>query len=127
MTRVIAGTARGRRLAVPGAGTRPTADRVREAVFSAVTSELGSLGGARVRAYLLEPPKDQNHGETRRGQEEQGASEAAEAGGQSGGAGVPQARERVRTDGSTQYATACSKFDEGSVNGNGSGNGGGLL
>lgn len=48
MTRVIAGSARGRRLAVPGAGTRPTADRVREAVFSAVTSALGSLGGARV-------------------------------------------------------------------------------
>jgi 16S rRNA (guanine966-N2)-methyltransferase len=48
MTRVIAGSARGRRLAVPSAGTRPTADRVREAVFSAVTSALGSLGGARV-------------------------------------------------------------------------------
>jgi 16S rRNA (guanine966-N2)-methyltransferase len=48
MTRVIAGSARGRRLAVPGAGTRPTADRVREAVFSAVTSALGSLGGAHV-------------------------------------------------------------------------------
>jgi 16S rRNA (guanine966-N2)-methyltransferase len=48
MTRVIAGSARGRRLAVPASGTRPTADRVREAVFSAVTSALGSLGGARV-------------------------------------------------------------------------------
>jgi 16S rRNA (guanine966-N2)-methyltransferase len=48
VTRIIAGSARGRRLAVPGAGTRPTADRVREAVFSAVTSSLGSLGGARV-------------------------------------------------------------------------------
>ena len=48
MTRVIAGSARGRRLAVPGTGTRPTADRVREAVFSAVSSALGSLGGAHV-------------------------------------------------------------------------------
>jgi 16S rRNA (guanine966-N2)-methyltransferase len=48
MTRVIAGSARGRRLAVPESGTRPTSDRVREAVFSAVVSQLGSLGGARV-------------------------------------------------------------------------------
>jgi 16S rRNA (guanine966-N2)-methyltransferase len=39
--RVVAGTARGRRLeAPPGDGTRPTADRVREATFNA----LGSLG-----------------------------------------------------------------------------------
>jgi 16S rRNA (guanine966-N2)-methyltransferase len=48
MTRVIAGSARGRRLAVPPAGTRPTADRVREAVFSAVESRLGALGGLHV-------------------------------------------------------------------------------
>ena len=48
MTRVIAGSARGRRLAVPPAGTRPTSDRVREAVFSAVQSRLGSLGGLHV-------------------------------------------------------------------------------
>ncbi|MBW3601366.1 MAG: 16S rRNA (guanine(966)-N(2))-methyltransferase RsmD [Actinobacteria bacterium] len=35
MTRVIAGTARGRRLQVPPGGTtRPTSDRVREALFS---------------------------------------------------------------------------------------------
>ncbi|KPI12406.1 methyltransferase [Actinobacteria bacterium OK074] len=35
MTRVIAGTAGGRRLAVPpGTGTRPTSDRAREALFS---------------------------------------------------------------------------------------------
>ena len=40
--RVVAGTARGRRLsAPPGTGTRPTTDRVREATFNA----LGSLGG----------------------------------------------------------------------------------
>lgn len=33
--RIVAGTARGRRLAVPpGTGTRPTSDRTREAVFS---------------------------------------------------------------------------------------------
>lgn len=35
MTRIIAGAARGRRLRTPpGAGTRPTSDRVREALFS---------------------------------------------------------------------------------------------
>jgi 16S rRNA (guanine966-N2)-methyltransferase len=43
--RVIAGTLGGRRLkAPPGRGTRPTSDRVREALFSM----LGELGGARV-------------------------------------------------------------------------------
>jgi 16S rRNA (guanine966-N2)-methyltransferase len=37
--RVVSGTAKGRRLqAPPGAGTRPTSDRVREAVFSALES-----------------------------------------------------------------------------------------
>lgn len=36
MTRIIAGTAGGRRLTVPPAGTRPTSDRVREALFSAL-------------------------------------------------------------------------------------------
>ncbi|GAC1332056.1 MAG: 16S rRNA (guanine(966)-N(2))-methyltransferase RsmD [Mycobacteriales bacterium] len=49
MTRIIAGTAGGRRLAVPpGSATRPTADRVREALFSSVTSALGDLTGTRV-------------------------------------------------------------------------------
>ncbi|MPZ93313.1 MAG: 16S rRNA (guanine(966)-N(2))-methyltransferase RsmD [Propionibacteriales bacterium] len=47
MTRIIAGTAGGRRLVTPpGDGTRPTSDRVREAVFSTVESTLGSLAGA---------------------------------------------------------------------------------
>jgi 16S rRNA (guanine966-N2)-methyltransferase len=40
VTRIIAGTARGRRLAVPASGTRPTSDRVRESLFSALDSEL---------------------------------------------------------------------------------------
>ena len=49
MTRVIAGVAGGRRLAVPpGHGTRPTSDRAREALFSAVWARLGELDGARV-------------------------------------------------------------------------------
>jgi 16S rRNA (guanine966-N2)-methyltransferase len=39
--RVIAGSARGRRLATPpGHVTRPTADRVREALFSSIATEL---------------------------------------------------------------------------------------
>ncbi|MDS1270644.1 16S rRNA (guanine(966)-N(2))-methyltransferase RsmD [Lipingzhangella sp. LS1_29] len=46
MTRIIAGTAGGRRIAVPrGDGTRPTSDRVREALFSSIIAELGSLEG----------------------------------------------------------------------------------
>lgn len=49
MTRVVAGAARGRRLAVPdGRVTRPTADRAREALFSTLESMLGSLAGRRV-------------------------------------------------------------------------------
>lgn len=47
MTRIVAGLYGGRRLAVPpGAGTRPTSDRVREALFSALGS-LVDLEGAR--------------------------------------------------------------------------------
>lgn len=43
----MAGTARGRRLRSPeGEGTRPTSDRVREAVFNALTS-LGAVRDAR--------------------------------------------------------------------------------
>lgn len=49
MTRVIAGSAGGRRLSVPpGTRTRPTSDRTREALFSSIVSMRGSLSGARV-------------------------------------------------------------------------------
>lgn len=49
MTRIIAGVWGGRRLATPrGSDTRPTSDRVREALFSSLESELGSLTGLRV-------------------------------------------------------------------------------
>ncbi|MET7735593.1 16S rRNA (guanine(966)-N(2))-methyltransferase RsmD [Streptomyces sp. NPDC005402] len=50
MTRVIAGKAGGRRLAVPpGNGTRPTSDRAREGLFSTWQSLLGGpLAGERV-------------------------------------------------------------------------------
>lgn len=48
MSRIIAGSAGGRRLVVPqGRGVRPTSDRVREALFSAVASWCGSLQGLR--------------------------------------------------------------------------------
>jgi 16S rRNA (guanine966-N2)-methyltransferase len=47
VTRIIAGRVGGRRLAVPARGTRPTSDRVREALFSALENEPG-LHGARV-------------------------------------------------------------------------------
>ena len=49
MTRIIAGSAKGRRLRTPsGEATRPTSDRVREALFSALEAELGTLSGLRV-------------------------------------------------------------------------------
>ena len=48
MTRIVAGRARGRRLTVPPAGTRPTADRVREALVSSLESHLGAFAGLRV-------------------------------------------------------------------------------
>jgi 16S rRNA (guanine966-N2)-methyltransferase len=48
MTRIIGGSAGGRRLRTPpGEATRPTSDRVREALFSALESQLGSLTGLR--------------------------------------------------------------------------------
>ncbi len=48
MTRIISGVAGGRRLQTPGgARTRPTSDRVREALFSRL-EHLGVLDGARV-------------------------------------------------------------------------------
>ncbi|WP_298458112.1 16S rRNA (guanine(966)-N(2))-methyltransferase RsmD [uncultured Cellulomonas sp.] len=47
MTRVVAGAAGGRTLRVPPRGTRPTSDRVREALFSRL-EHLGVVDGARV-------------------------------------------------------------------------------
>jgi 16S rRNA (guanine966-N2)-methyltransferase len=49
VTRVIAGEAGGRRLAVPvGRTTRPTSDRAREGLFATVRSIAGPLAGKRV-------------------------------------------------------------------------------
>src|SRR5688572_32039594 len=47
--RIIAGQWRGRRLhTAPGIATRPTADRVRETLFSMLASRIGSFEGLRV-------------------------------------------------------------------------------
>jgi 16S rRNA (guanine966-N2)-methyltransferase len=49
MTRIVAGSAGGRRLrTASGSTARPTTERVREAMFSSVHSILGSLAGLRV-------------------------------------------------------------------------------
>jgi 16S rRNA (guanine966-N2)-methyltransferase len=49
VTRIIGGSAGGRRIQTPpGAGTRPTSDRTREALFSALESMLGAWRGVRV-------------------------------------------------------------------------------
>ncbi|MGV1004220.1 MAG: 16S rRNA (guanine(966)-N(2))-methyltransferase RsmD [Candidatus Nanopelagicales bacterium] len=48
MTRIVAGAARGHQLKVPPRGTRPTADRVREAMFNSIEHELGGLAAVRV-------------------------------------------------------------------------------
>lgn len=47
MTRIVAGSAKGRHLAVPSRGTRPTSDRAREAMFNTLTTMV-DLAGARV-------------------------------------------------------------------------------
>ncbi len=52
MTRIIAGTHRGRQLAVPpGAVTRPTSDRAREGMFSSLQSLLDLEGAAVLNLY----------------------------------------------------------------------------
>ncbi len=48
MTRIIAGVARGRRIAVPSGAARPTTDRVREAMFASLDHTLGGFAGTRV-------------------------------------------------------------------------------
>ncbi|MDX2355656.1 16S rRNA (guanine(966)-N(2))-methyltransferase RsmD [Dietzia sp. PP-33] len=46
MTRIISGRLRGRSISVPPSGTRPTTDRVREALFSAIVSRVDLEGAA---------------------------------------------------------------------------------
>jgi 16S rRNA (guanine966-N2)-methyltransferase len=48
VTRIIGGSAGGRRIKAPtGDNTRPTSDRVREALFSAIDASVGSVTGLR--------------------------------------------------------------------------------
>ncbi|MEY4348463.1 MAG: rRNA ((966)-N(2))-methyltransferase RsmD, partial [Actinomycetota bacterium] len=61
MTRIIAGSAKGRTLKVPATGTRPTSDRVRESVFNMLQHRLGTWSDLKVLdlyagsgAYALE-------------------------------------------------------------------------
>lgn len=51
MTRIIAGFAGSRELKVPAAGTRPTSDRVREAIFSALEARDDIAGAAVLDLY----------------------------------------------------------------------------
>ncbi|KZS64367.1 16S rRNA (guanine(966)-N(2))-methyltransferase RsmD [Mycobacterium kansasii] len=51
MTRIIGGVAGGRRLAVPPRGTRPTTDRVREALFNIVSARRELTGLAALDLY----------------------------------------------------------------------------
>jgi 16S rRNA (guanine966-N2)-methyltransferase len=44
--RIVGGQAKGRRLAPPAPGTRPTSDRTREALFSSLTADLDLAGAA---------------------------------------------------------------------------------
>ena len=51
MTRIIAGFAGSRELKVPAAGTRPTSDRVREAIFSALEARDAITGATVLDLY----------------------------------------------------------------------------
>ncbi len=51
MTRLIAGVAGGRRLAVPATGVRPTGDKARGALFNSLTSLLDLEGAAVLDLY----------------------------------------------------------------------------
>ena len=44
LTRIISGDARGRKIKVPPAGTRPTSDRAREGLFSSLQVRFGFVG-----------------------------------------------------------------------------------
>src|SRR5579875_1078113 len=46
MTRIVGGVAKGRHLAVPSKGTRPTSDRAREGLFNTLRSYLDIDGAA---------------------------------------------------------------------------------
>jgi 16S rRNA (guanine966-N2)-methyltransferase len=51
VTRIVGGAARGRRLAVPPRGTRPTSERAREGLFNTLRSHLDIDGAAVLDLY----------------------------------------------------------------------------
>ena len=51
MPRIVAGGAKGRRIAVPAHGTRPTADRAREALFNTLAGLVDLTGGSVLDLY----------------------------------------------------------------------------
>ncbi|WP_409329748.1 16S rRNA (guanine(966)-N(2))-methyltransferase RsmD [Trujillonella humicola] len=51
MTRIVAGAAGGRRLAVPPSGVRPTGDKARQALFNSLTALLDLDGAAVLDLY----------------------------------------------------------------------------
>ncbi|MGX7679478.1 16S rRNA (guanine(966)-N(2))-methyltransferase RsmD [Jatrophihabitans sp. DSM 45814] len=51
MTRIVGGKARGRRLAVPPRGTRPTSERAREALFNTLATEMDLIGARALDLY----------------------------------------------------------------------------
>lgn len=52
--RIIAGSARGRKLRVPESGTRPTSDRVRESMFSTLDAKLTASGTGWSKQHVLD-------------------------------------------------------------------------
>ncbi|MGV0791859.1 16S rRNA (guanine(966)-N(2))-methyltransferase RsmD [Mycolicibacterium sp. XJ1819] len=51
MTRIVAGELGGRRITVPRSGTRPTSDRVREALFNLLTARIELTGATVLDLY----------------------------------------------------------------------------
>ncbi|MGY1636413.1 16S rRNA (guanine(966)-N(2))-methyltransferase RsmD [Geodermatophilus sp. SYSU D00742] len=51
MTRIVSGVARGRRLAVPPSGVRPTGDRAREGLFNSLSTLIDLEGAAVLDLY----------------------------------------------------------------------------
>jgi len=51
VTRIVAGSLGGRRIAVPPKGTRPTSQRVREAMFSTICARMDLLGARVLDCY----------------------------------------------------------------------------
>ena len=98
VTRIIAGLARGRRLqAPPGSGTRPTSDRVREALFSRLEHLRRAAAAPRVLDLYAGPARSG----WRRCQPRRGAVGAGRVRPGDRGAGPPQRRGARTADGAS--------------------------